>query len=357
MHAASLRRNSLSFNAVSTFYKAGNAVAQSAGISLEKMATERGNAPQLRRPSPGRFDLVRPPVNSAGRDPSTRSPNRGPSKATAQKRISIGFGAPKPVETRRDTIGHAFPSREKVKNGHDRKANGKADFSVSPSIKQRAQRRNTIAHQALAARATTKSTRTLNLSALREEDMEILSIKSGDEETTSASLKPSSSTPDCAEFANQSIRRNSQDYRSHVEYYRPKLQLNRCSAIKQGCSTQEDIHQMTTKLQQAAYNKRLSSCSTDSAGPASPGSRRSTPPPYSTLNHIMMMNQSGLEDIADLYRRIESGADIDRAVLSDDSSSSSIEGDTAKVVPKMNEPKEPVMSSVFEKMYRRSSLQ
>ena len=111
---------------------------------------------------------------------------------------------------------------------------------------------------------------------------------------------------------------------------------------------------MTTKLQQAAYNKRLSSCSSGSAGPASPGSRRSTPPPSSTLNHIMMMNQSGLEDIADLYRRIESGADIDRAVLTDDSSSSSIEGDTAKVVPKMSEPK---LSSVFEKMYRRSSLQ
>ena len=71
----------------------------------------------------------------------------------------------------------------------------------------------------------------------------------------------------------------------------------------------------------------------------------------------MMMNQSGLEDIADLYRRIESGAGIDRAVLTDDSSSSSIEGDTAKVVPKMNEPKEPIMSSVFEKMYRWSSLQ
>ena len=325
-------------------------MAQSAGVSVEKMAIERGNAPPHRKPSPGRFDLVRPPM----RDSS--SPSHGPSKAAAQKRISIGFGAPKPAESRRDTIGHAFPSREKVKDGHARKANGKADFSVSPSIRQRAQHRNTIAHRALAAHATTKSDRTLNSSALRE-DVKILSVRSGDEETTNASLKPSSSTPDCAEFANQSIRRNSQDYRSHVEYYRPKLQLNRCSAIKQGCSTHEDIHQMTTKLQQAAYNKRLSSCSTGSAGPASPGSRRSTPPPSSTLNHIMMMNQSGLEDIADLYRRIESGADVDRAVLTDDSSSSSIEGDTAKVVPKMNEPKEPVMSSVFEKMCRRSSLQ
>ena len=354
-HAATLRRNSLSFNVASTFYKAGNAVAQSAGTSLEKMAMGRVNAsPHRSRPSPGgRFDLVRPPVNSAGRDPSS-SPNRGPSKVMVQKRILIGFGGAQqqPAETRRDTIGHAFPSREKLKNGHDRKVNGKADFYVSPSIKQRAQRRNTIAHQTLAAQATTKSTRTLNLSALRE-DMEILSARSGDEGV--ASLKPSSSAPDCAEFANQSIRRNSQDYRSHVEYYRPKLQLNRCSAIKQGCSTQEDIHQMTTKLQQAAHNKRLSSCSTGS-GPASPNPRRSTPPPSSTLNHIMMMNQSGLEEIADLYKRIESGATIDRAILTDDSSSSSIEANTAEFVPKLNEPIAPAMS-VFEKMYRRSSLQ
>mmetsp|Transcript_2094 Transcript_2094/g.6029 ORF Transcript_2094/g.6029 Transcript_2094/m.6029 type:complete len:398 (+) Transcript_2094:167-1360(+) len=357
-----LRRNSLSFNAVSTFYKAGSAVAQSAGISLEKMTMGRAgrvdpyqsqDQHQYRRPSSGKFDLARPPANPS------QSPNTGaagapaPSRPKAQKRISIGFGVPKHVETHRETIGQAFPTRQEVKSGNVHKVHGKADFSISPSIRQKAQHRNTIAHQTLAARAATKSTRNLNPSCLRE-DMEAPSLPSGEDEGASPSLKPSTSAPDCAEFANQSIRRNSRDYRSHVEYYRPKLQLNRCSAIKQGCSTQEDIHHMTATVTQAAYNKRLSSCSN---GSASPRPNWSTPP-SSTLDYIMMMNQSGLGEIADLYKRIESGADINPAVLTDDgSSSSSSSSDRTTYTDIGVNSDAPKVTNVFEKMRRRSYLQ